>query len=101
MTLADAALIGMQWIQEAQNGCVEQRDVAADSRRDCADDGVLPDSQPDGAMKRRVWCVDIDGRYRQFMVGPEFGLTDDEWRARGCPVGLRYQEEVAALFPKA
>jgi len=50
VTLADAALIGMQWIQEAQNGCVEQRDVAADTRRDRADDGVLPDSQPDGEV---------------------------------------------------
>jgi len=85
MTLADAALIGMQWIQdeielyrlrlsdekmfkaiiadcdrviakaeqwiqEAQDGCVEQCDVAADPRRDRADDGVLPDSQPDGAV---------------------------------------------------
>jgi len=53
MTLADAALIGMQWIQESQNGCVEQRDVAADTRRGRADDGVLPDSQPDGAVKRK------------------------------------------------
>ena len=24
-------------------------------------------------------------------------LTDDEWRARGCPVGLRYQEELQHL----
>jgi len=49
MTLADAALIGMQWIQEAHDGWTDA-DVAADSRRDCADDGVLPDSQPDGEV---------------------------------------------------
>ena len=52
MTLADAALIGMQWIEEAKDGRTTDR-AAADSRRDCADDGVLLDSQPDGAMKRK------------------------------------------------
>ena len=50
MTLTDAALIGMQWIQEAQDGRVEQHDVAADPRRSRADDGVLTDSQPDGEV---------------------------------------------------
>jgi len=49
MTLADAALIGMQWIEEAQNGRTDA-DVAADSRRDRADDGVLPDSVVDGEV---------------------------------------------------
>ena len=51
MTLADAALIGMQWIQEAQNGRTTDG-AASDSRRGGADDGVLPDSQPDGEVGR-------------------------------------------------
>ena len=52
MTLADAALIGMQWIQEAQDGRTTG-DTDDDSGGGRADDGVLPDSQPDGAVKRK------------------------------------------------
>ena len=51
MTLADAALIGMQWIQEAQDGRTTDR-VAADSGGGRADDGVLPRSVDDGAVGR-------------------------------------------------
>jgi len=49
MTLADAALIGMQWIQEANDGRTTDR-ADDDSGGGRADDGVLPDSQPDGEV---------------------------------------------------
>jgi hypothetical protein len=50
------------------------------------------------AKTRSLRYVDCFGRYHELNVGPEFGLTDDEWRERGCPVGLRYKEEVDYLF---
>jgi len=49
-------------------------------------------------LKRVIRYLDTDGHLVEMSVGPEAGLTDDEWRARGCPVGLRYREEVAELF---